>query len=622
MAVSGLGFRYPTRIKPALDDLSFTVAEGETMLVLGPSGSGKSTLTLCLDGLIPHVVEGERSGEVVLAGLVVGDNPVHRLAQEAGLVFQDPDAQFCTLTVEDEVAFGLENLCRPPDGIDPVIDAALYSVGLAGQRSRRLDSLSGGERQRVALASVLAMGPRVLVFDEPSANLDPKGTAELFALLRELSLDKRHTLVIIEHKLDEIIDWIDSVLVLDESGRCLFRGGPRTVFYDHAAELAAAGVWQPQTTELVRALRADGWPVTGRPLGAEETVAALDATPGLVARLRMSARASGDADRPDSEGAPVPPDSRGAWDRSDSTRTPRRPASVLRVDGLTFRYPSSFDDRPALADVDLAVEAGSLHAIVGANGAGKTTLASLMTGVLRPERGAVFLDGEDVARMSTRTVSDRVGYVFQNPEHQFVTDTVFGELAFSLSPRPGRRVAGHLTSEQHARVESWLGRLGLLDLAEANPYTISQGQKRRLSVAAMAIRGQSVLILDEPTLGQDQRQADLMVAMLRELRAAGHTVIVITHDMRLVSEHADFLTALHRGRSIFAGTPAEFFALPDRVREAGLDVPVLARIGSALGLTSDSGGHGGEPLLSAAAFLGAAGSADAGADAASAGSQG
>jgi energy-coupling factor transporter ATP-binding protein EcfA2 len=201
---AGLTFTYAARLKPALVDLSFAVVPGETVLVLGPSGSGKSTLTLCLDGLIPHLVEGDYSGRVAVAGLVAGDNPVHVLAQETGLVFQDPDAQSCTLTVEDEIAFGLENLRRPPAEIEAAIDRSLESVGLAGFRARRLNALSGGEKQRVALASVLAMGPRIIVLDEPSANLDPKATSELFSLLRGLARVERHTIVIIEHKLDDL----------------------------------------------------------------------------------------------------------------------------------------------------------------------------------------------------------------------------------------------------------------------------------------------------------------------------------------------------------------------------------------------------------------------------------
>jgi energy-coupling factor transporter ATP-binding protein EcfA2 len=518
-------------------------------LVLGPSGSGKSTLTLCLDGLIPHLVEGDYEGTVSVAGLVVKDNPVHLLAQETGLVFQDPDAQFCTLTVEDEIAFGLENLRRAPEEIERAIDRALAEVGLSGYRRRYLGTLSGGEKQRVALAAVLAMGPRLLVLDEPSANLDPRATAELFGLLKRLATDGGHTILIIEHKLDQIIDWVDSVLVLGPGGKLLCHGDPRAIFYERAGDLEEMGVWRPQTVELALALRSRGWQVPGSPLSVDETVAALIATPGLVDRL--------------SERGPAAPAAAPAAE------------PILRAERLDYSYP---DGHQALSGVTMSLGRGGFTAIAGANGAGKTTLGSLLTGAREAPRGKIFLEGTDIATLPPWMVSDRVGLVFQNPEHQFVTDTVFGELAFSLVPRAGRRRAGKLSAEQRFLVDSWLDRLGLLPLAEANPFSLSQGQKRRLSVGAMLIRGQSLLVLDEPTLGQDELQSQRLMTMMHCLRAEGRTVAMITHDMRLVAENADSLLVLNGGRVMFSGTPAEFFGMPSEVRRAGLAMPALGEV--------------------------------------------
>lgn len=547
--------------------------------MLGPSGSGKSTLTLCLDGLIPHLIEGDYTGEVVVAGLVVGDSPVHLLAQEAGLVFQDPDAQFCTLTVEDEIAFGLENLRHSPEEIEAAIDRALSWVGLEGYRPRHLATLSGGEKQRVALAAVLAMGPRVLVLDEPSANLDPKATSELFRLLRRLARDGRHSLVIIEHKLDELIDWVDSVLALAPGGRLLFRGDPAQAFYDDVGRLSDAGVWRPQTTELVAALREVGWDVPGSPLSIEDTAAALAETPGLMDRLRrVGQQGSG-------------------WGQA----SPSEQREIhLETQGLSFRYPGG---HPALTDISVALRRGDFLAIAGANGAGKSTLASLVTGVLEPPPATVFLDGRDVVGMSTQALSGQVGCVFQNPEHQFVSNTVSGELAFSLSPKAGRKGAGHLTTQQRELVDDWLTRLGLLRLAEANPFSLSQGQKRRLSVAAMLIRGQSALILDEPTLGQDELQAARLMAMMQEFRAGGGTVAMISHDMRLVCEYAESLLVLSRGRAVYLGSPERFFSQPGLVKASGLAVPALGRVCAVL---HDLGGTP-AGLHTVEAFLRAAG---------------
>ncbi|OFW57429.1 MAG: hypothetical protein A2133_06525 [Actinobacteria bacterium RBG_16_64_13] len=590
VAASGLSFTYAPRIKPALSGLSFSLPSGGATLVLGPSGSGKSTLTLCLDGLIPHLVEGDYEGQVAVAGLVVGDNPVHVLAQETGLVFQDPDAQFCTLTVEDEVAFGLENLKRRPEDIETAIDRALASVAMTGYRTRHLATLSGGEKQRVALAAVLAMGPRLLVLDEPSANLDPQATSELFSLLRELAADGRHTIVIIEHKLDELIEWIDSVLVLDSEGRLLYHGDPKEAFYGRGAALTAAGVWVPQTVELVAALRERGWDVPGSPLGVDDTVASLIAAPGLVDRLRS--------------GASVPAQAGpGGDDGSVRPRDPGEGERLLVARDLRYSYADGPSALEALSGVSMSLARGGFLAIAGRNGAGKSTLAALVSGILEPPRGQVFLEGRDITEMSAPAVSDRVGYVFQNPEHQFVSDTVLGELAFSLSPKAGRKGARHLSPSQREQAKAALDRLGLVTLAEANPYTLSQGQKRRLSVATMLIRGQAAIVLDEPTLGQDERQTARLMGMMQGFRAEGGAVAMITHDMRLVLEQADSLLVLAEGRSAYVGSPAGFFAHPELAEGAGLAISALGRVSAEL--RKQVGTPAG--LLTARAFLQAAG---------------
>jgi energy-coupling factor transporter ATP-binding protein EcfA2 len=612
VSAAGLSFTYSTRVRPAFTDLTFEIASGETVLVLGPSGSGKSTLTLCLDGLIPHLVDGDYSGRVAVAGLVVQETPVGVLARQAGLVFQDPESQFCTLTVDDEIAFGLENLRTPPAEMDEAIDRALGVVRLSGLRGRPLTGLSGGEKQRVALAAVLAMGPRLLVLDEPSANLDPAATADLFDIIRGLAADRRHTIVIIEHKLDEVIQWVDSVLVLDGEGGMLYRGDPRGAFYERHKDLGAAGVWRPQTVELVAGLREAGWQVPGSPLTVPETAEALGATPGLVGRLRAGA-----APRPDSEAVTSAAPLTAGDAAAPHTGRPVTPAGatpLLSVKDLSFTYR---DGHRALDEVSFSIHRQEFLAIAGANGAGKTTLGSLLSGVLAPPRGTVFLEGTDVATLPAWAVADKVGYVFQNPEHQFVSATVRGELAFSLAPC-SRGHQGGLTAEQGRLIEEWLERLNLLRLAEANPFSLSQGQKRRLSVAAMLIRGCPMLILDEPTLGQDAVQCARLMQMMVEFQEGGGTVAMITHDMRIVADYASRVLVLGDGHLLYSGDPAGLFAQSDVVRTARLTLPAVAQVG--LQLQEAAGIRSG--LLTARAFLEAAGPAGEWALAAGASGQG
>jgi energy-coupling factor transport system ATP-binding protein len=591
---------YVERPRIVLRGVDLTVDEGEVVLVLGPSGSGKSTLALCLDGLIPHVVESRLVGSVVVADLLTADHKVPRLAREVGLVFQDPESQFCTLSVEAEVAFGLENVRTPPAEIGPAVDAALAAVGLVGFRGRRPDALSGGEQQRVAVAAGLAMGPRVLVLDEPSANLDPRATADLFALLEGFARRRSHTLIVIEHKLDELLHWIDSLLVLDSDGSVLFRGDPRAGFYERGRALAHAGVWRPQTVGLVDDLRGAGWPVPGRPLTVDETAAALRATPGLIEVLQ-AARGSSRGHRA-GLGDPGPGEGGVGGDPGAEPGS----ETLLEVRHLSFAYPGG---PRVLDDVSVRLPRGSFLAVVGANGAGKSTLARLLSGVLRPPEGAVALRGVDLRQLPDPDLTAAVGYVFQNPEHQFVADTVEGELTFSLR---GRRGPGGPDDEaQGAQVRSWLQRFGLDHLAEANPFTLSQGQKRRLSVAAMLIRGQEVIILDEPTFGQDQVQTERLLVLLEELHAEGRTVVLVTHDMRLVAEYARSLLVLVDGRVAYDGAPATFFADGAAVAAAGLQVPPLARLAD-LARSGDGGAGVGvvaemRPLLTRADWLRAAG---------------
>jgi energy-coupling factor transport system ATP-binding protein len=580
VAVAGLNFKYAGEDASVLRDVSFELGLGRSLLVLGPSGSGKSTLTICLDGLIPHMVEGEMTGRVCVAGLLTAEHPVYVLATEVGLVFQDPESQFCALTVEDEVAFGLENLRVDPASIEARVDDALWDVGLAGFRGRALSHLSGGEKQRVALAAVLAMGPRILVLDEPSANLDPATASDLFRRLREVARRKELTLVIIEHRLDELAEWADAVLVLSPEGRVASWGAPVDIMYEDGA-LEAHGVWEPAVVPLARRLKEAGWPVPGRPLGVPEARRALEQTPGLVGRLRSAAvRATG---------------------RPAALAGRAKGPTLLSVRNLTFRYPGSEPAiRPALEGVSMDVPSGGFFALVGANGAGKSTLASLVSGVLAPPKGTVFLDGRDLSDMRQDDVTSSIGYVFQNPEHQFVADRVYDELAFSLIQRRGR---GKLAAEQAREVEFWLERFGLLAYAERNPFALSQGEKRRLSVAAMLIRGQRVIVLDEPSFGQDQAQTARLLSTLRSLCAQGRTVVIVTHDMSLVAAHAQDVVVLAEGRVLYSGSPRSLFSEQEVLREARLELPALGRLAFEIGAPG---------LLTLDDYLGAAGAATGG----------
>ena len=551
--VQDLHFKYVGRKAEALQGVNLRIRQGETVLLLGPTGSGKSTLALCLNGLIPQVMGGRMNGRVRIAGLDTRETPISELTQQVGIVFQDPEAQFVTMTVEDEIAFGLENLRVPPEEMDGHIREALARVGMTRYRRRRVDALSDGEKQRLALATLLAMRPRVLVFDEPTANLDPVGTREVFDTITQLKRTGRYTIILVEHKLDELMHLVDRVVALTPNGNILTDGPPQAVFRDQADVLLEHGIWMPQTALLAHRLRGRGVRLEPFPITLEQAEQALL----QVTRGKNTQCATRNPALSEAEGTP--------HETND-------PPPAVQVRNLSFSY----DGPVVLDDINLRVPQGDFLAIVGANGAGKTTLAKHLIDVLHPPRGSVLLEGSDVTRIAARDLIRRVGYVFQNPEHQFITESVAHELSFGL------RLMGLPEAEIETRVGALLEQFGLSHLARANPFTLSQGEKRRLSVATMLAVGQDTLILDEPTFGQDQRNAEALMQMLSKLHAAGRTVIMITHDMTLVAEYARHVAVMVEGQLRFHGPTADVFARPELLAQARLTLPPLAELSQRL----------------------------------------
>lgn len=540
--IRALTVKYARRKLAALNQLSLDVQQGETVLLLGPSGSGKSTLALTLNGLLPQAVGELREGQVRVTGLDTQEHSVADLAQQVGILFQDPDAQFATLKVEDEIVFGLENLGHDPAGMDARIQQVLTDVGVLALRDRPVSALSGGEKQRVALASLLAIQPEILVFDEPTANLDSMGTQQVFALLAELKSRGKHTLVLIEHKLDELMHLIDRVIVLNPQGGILADGPPRQVFDVHGPALQELGVWMPQVAVLAHELRRRGVELPLFPITLGEAVRAFRPwVAGATPAAQQPARSS-------------------------------QAAPALEVKQLSFAY----GHLQALQDVSVKINKGDFLAIVGANGAGKTTLAKHLMGILRPPAGSIALHGEEFTSIPAKELARRIGYVFQNPEHQFVTETVWDEVAYGL------RVMQEPEDIIARKTQELLETFGLWRYAKANPFTLSYGEKRRLSVASMLALGQDVLILDEPTFGQDERNATALLDILRGLNQQGKTVIVITHDMRLVLENANRVVAMSAGKVLFDGAPAALAGMPQLLSDARLTLPPLARLSALL----------------------------------------
>lgn len=526
--------------------MSFDVHPGEVILVLGPSGSGKSTLTLALNGLIPQSVPADVGGTVEVNGRSTVSTTVASLSTDVAMVFQDPDAQLVTGTVLDEVAFALENLRLPVAEILGRTEVALRRVGLWSRRNWNPDRLSGGGRQRLAIACALAMGSPVIVLDEPTANLDPQGIDDVYAALDDLVSTGDRAIVLVEHNLDAAMRFATRVLVLDRDGRLAFDGPVAETIRDHVDELVQMGVWLPAASLAALRLRDQGLTIDPLPLTPEELRDALESRP--IAPSGPSSEEGGD----------------------ESERRHQATGAVVRVRDLTVKRQRA----EILHGIDLDIEAGSLTAIIGANGAGKTTLIQSIAGVVPPPKRHVVIDDLDPGSASPRDLAERIGFVFQNPEHQFIAHTVFEELAHGLRLR-------HVPQDElEQRVDEMLERFGLQAKAQTHPFLLSGGEKRRLSVGTALITRPRVLALDEPTFGQDRaRAAELLqlLQLLRDLRGEGTTIVIVTHDLQLVAEHTTHTVILADGRVHAAGRTAELLQDERLFTDAGLRLPALHR---------------------------------------------
>jgi energy-coupling factor transport system ATP-binding protein len=529
-----LTVHYPARRTATLTELSLALAPGDRVLLLGPSGAGKTTLLLSLAGIIPQAIYAQTTGSVTVGGLDAQRTPPATLARTIGLLFQDPDAQLCMPTVEEEVAFGLENLGVSPDVMEPRVRSALDAVRLTSRRATRIDRLSGGLRQRLALADLLAMAAPVLLLDEPTAHLDPQGTREFFEALGQIA---PASFLLVEHKLEHVVSLVTRVVALSADGRVLTEGLPATVFGVHAPLLDAAGIWLPPAARIARE-------------------AGLDTRILTFDQLATAVRRSPDAARKVAQVLPVP-------------RRPVTPGrDALSVSALSYTYPRGVH---ALHEITLHVTKGDFLAVVGANGSGKTTLALHLVGILPPPPGRVKVLGEDMAEIPPRKIPSLIGYVFQNPEHQFIAETVLDEVRHTLR----QRGFDESTATTEARNMLAAHQLGPEDL---HPYQLSQGAKRRLSVLTALAAAPQILVLDEPTFGQDARTNAALLRELVRLNEQGLTVLVITHDMDAVGQFARSVAIMRDGQITHRGPIADLPHYRTQLEEAGLELPFPMRV--------------------------------------------
>ena len=522
---------------PALVDVNLSVRRGSFTLLVGPSGSGKSTLCMLLNGIIPQILGGKLSGTVTVDGHDVSNTSVQELAKSTGMLFQDPEWMFATLKVEDEVAFGPENLQREPTNILKNVEQSLDYVGMGHLRKNLVWALSGGQTQKLGLASVIAMETPLIVLDEPTANLDPATTHSVHELILRLRDDGK-TVVLVTKDLDEFMAEADDIILLAE-GRVVAQGAPREVVAKHGKTMLDLGVWLPETTEIGLRLKAAGKPLQQIPITVEEAVETFAAT-------RFSAP-------------------------QVTARIEKKENVLIHAQNTEYAYGNKFK---ALRGISFEIRQGEIVAIVGQNGAGKSTLSKLLVGLLKPTGGELTMFGRKARQWKVQDLATQIALVFQNPEHQFLCDSVREELEYSLLAQgiDDKTIVA-------TRVQDMLKRLEITETSDSHPFSLSAGAKRRLGVATMLIAGSArLLIVDEPTYGQDRRLTESLMNLINNLRKEGITVLMITHDMRLVDSHIERAIVMADGQKIFDGNPDSLFNSPDVLERASLRATTLRRL--------------------------------------------
>ncbi len=530
-------FQYKAQSEPTLKGINLTIYEGEKVLIVGPSGSGKSTIGQCLNGIIPNIYKGTSSGQFLIRGKEAFDLSIYEKSHLVSTVLQDTDGQFIGLSVAEDLAFALENDMVELESMKSRVHTWAERLDLSKLLDHRPQDLSGGQKQRVSLAGVLIDESPILLFDEPLANLDPKSGQDIIDLIDQIHEEQGTTTIIIEHRLEDVLYRpIDRVILINQ-GQVLFNGRPDELL--RTTLLAENGIREPLYLTTLRQLGQD-----------------ISKLPYLdnVGKLPLEDL---------SVDIPVP-----NFEKSAEVE------AILELGHLNFAYR---EGQPILKDLSLTIPKGQRLAIVGKNGAGKSTLAKAICGFIQTE-GTYFSKGEDIRGDSVKERAERVGYVLQNPNQMISSTMVFDEVALGLHLR-------NVPEDQiESRVHQALKTCGLYEFRKWPISALSYGQKKRVTIASILVLGPEVLVLDEPTAGQDQRNYTEIMDFLDELHQKGHTIIMITHDMQLMLDYSDRAIVVTDGQILADLTPAELLTRPEILRRANLKETSIFALANRLGV--------------------------------------
>lgn len=559
--VKDVTFTYSGAQRHALERVSLAVAEGEFVGVIGPSGAGKSTLAGVMSGAVPHHFSGELYGACLVDGKDTCEVTLTDVSRLVGSVLQDIDAQFVASNVRDELLFGLENFGVTHDEIPARMRQALETVGIEDLRDREIATLSGGQKQKVAIAAILALRPRVLVLDEPTAALDPASSTLVFETLCEVNRSAGITVVVIEQKVALLSEYCSRVVVL-EQGKLIFDDMPRKVF-SHGERLREIGVDSPRVARVSNSLATAGLCEPGElALSVDEAAALVARIVGEGVRGAVVEGACAVSAVPSSPSHAAMCDSSIDGDSVAAASSARTGEPVVRFEGVSYSYPGGGASVRAL---DFKVLPGEIVGTVGQNGAGKTTLTKLLNGLLKPAEGNVVVAGLNTREVPTSRIARHVSTLFQNPDRQICKDTVLDEVAFGLL------LQGVSLDEASARAKATCERFGL-PLDEA-PFSLSRGQRQMVALASVVVGEPQIIVLDEPTSGLDYRECMTVMETVRDMAAAGSAVVMVCHDMEVVSDFANRLVVMANGEILGRGTCADVFANDDLMQRAFVEPP-------------------------------------------------
>ena len=552
--IQELTFKYAEAKKNALENVTLNIQKGDFVGIIGESGAGKTTLCSCLNALIPHHYTGDFYGSVKVEGQDTFDVKPDKLALKVGSVFQDIESQIVSYFVEDEILFGLENFGVPANQIEERITEALEALGISELRHREISTLSGGQKQKVVFASIIALKPDYLILDEPTGELDPASSLQIFKLLKKLNEERGITVIVAEQKIMLLCEFVKKLIVL-EKGTVVHYGEIRSTL-THQREMEEAGINCPRVLTLTGKMMEEGLTPSGMKTEERICLNTQEAADFIKRMMGNNCHVKTDDDSLKPSQEPV-------------TEPSEQP--VLEFKNVCFSY----NETANVHDLNVKIQKGDFTAITGSNGAGKSTFSKLCNGLLQPSAGDVFVLGQNTKRNKVSSLAKHIGFLFQNPDRQICCSTVEEEIAFSLKNN------GLSKEEIQRKVEATIKEFGFD--AKTEPFNMSRGQRQRLCLACLIALNPEILILDEPTTGLDYRECMEMMNRIRELNENGTTVIMVCHDMEVVLDFAKSVIVMNRGEILAQGATREILSNKELLAKARLLQPQIAATCSLLG---------------------------------------